>query len=177
MSKLNEPLRHPQLLLLLRQWTNESDYVKPTHKAVHPSNFVHRRSRRRHGTKRDKASEREQQEAQEMNRRLGEPGKETTTTLAETLNLAATYKNEERWWEAAKLEADSMAIQLRVFGPEHPRTLQTTSNLAITYEKLGEWPKAERLGVHVLEARKRVLGENHPDTIYSMMNLAAVYTS
>jgi Tetratricopeptide repeat len=57
-------------------------------------------------------------------------------------NLASTYRNQGRWKEAEKLEAQVMEMRKRVLGEEHPDTLTSMNNLAFTWKGKGHNDKA-----------------------------------
>ncbi|KAF8338410.1 hypothetical protein F5887DRAFT_873332, partial [Amanita rubescens] len=66
-------------------------------------------------------------------------------------NLACTYRKQERWDEAEKLDVEVMAARKEKFGSQHPDTLTSMANLACTYRNKGRWDEAEKLDVEVMD--------------------------
>jgi hypothetical protein len=83
-------------------------------------------------------------------------------------NLAATYRNQNRWKEAGELELEVIEMKKKVLGVEHPDTLVSMNNLAHTWKTQGKYAEALALMEECVQIRSRVLGINHPKTHSSL---------
>ncbi|KAB8237922.1 uncharacterized protein BDW43DRAFT_321109 [Aspergillus alliaceus] len=118
-------------------------------------------------------------------------GQEHPSTLISMADLASTYRNQGRWNEAEKLqaqvmetskigrwdEAEELEVQVMetrktVLGAEHPGTLTSMANLAYTWESQGKLHDAMALMENCSELRSKVLGPNHPDARASSHTLS-----
>ncbi|KAF7505894.1 hypothetical protein GJ744_012429 [Endocarpon pusillum] len=62
----------------------------------------------------------------------GDDGVEMWYSLGQ---LASIYRNQGRWTEAEKMEAQAMETSCRVPGDKHPETLTSMANLALTMKE------------------------------------------
>jgi hypothetical protein len=81
-----------------------------------------------------------------MSRASGEDHIDTLTAKA---HLAATYCNQGRWDEAAKLELQVVEARVSILGKNHPSTLIAMANLASTYGRQGRLRDAKSLFANV----------------------------
>ena len=77
-------------------------------------------------------------------------------------NLALTYRNQYRWKDAEKPEAQVMETRKTKYGADHRDTLASMVNLALTYRGEGQRDAAEELEEFVSKTRRTVLEEGHP---------------
>ena len=105
-----------------------------------------------------------------MSKTILKPGIEHPQSLLNMSNLALTYRNQGRWYEAEKLLVHVMEARQTKLGAVHPDALLCKGNLALIYRNQGRWDEAEKLEVHVMEARKEKFGVDHPPTLLSMGN-------
>ncbi|KAF6824564.1 protein kinase domain-containing protein [Colletotrichum plurivorum] len=72
------------------------------------------------------------------------------------VELASSFKDQDRWKEAEAQEVWVMKTRKRLYGEEHPDTLVSMANLASTYRKRGRREKAESTGVRANEDDERM---------------------
>lgn len=89
--------------------------------------------------------------------------------------LAFTYRDQERWADAAELDGELVAQDLRLHGKGHPITNMQMGNLALSLQNKGDYGKAQELYEDVLRVENKTLGPEHPSTLVIKANLACVY--
>ena len=72
-------------------------------------------------------------------------GQEHPHTLNSITNLASTYQDQGRWYEAEELFAQVMEMMKRVLGMDHPDTLTSINNLAKVLQSQGKYEQAEEM--------------------------------
>ena len=99
-----------------------------------------------------------------------------------------TFRDQNKYKEAANLLNDALAIREKTLGENHPAVAATLNNLAVLYGKRGKYKvgfwfrncqtytstsqDAEPLCKRALEIREKVLGSDHPDVAKQLNNLA-----
>lgn len=93
--------------------------------------------------------------------------------LGESMNgLAAIYRLQEDWAEAAPLYRRSLEIRERLLGSEHVDVAASLNNLAEVERFLGNYREAEPLYRRSLSILEQALGPDHPNVARSLNNLA-----
>jgi serine/threonine protein kinase len=104
-------------------------------------------------------------------------GPDEFLTLAYMGNLAAAYRDGNKWDQAIPLLEQTLERKAARLGPADPDTLITMNNLATAYFDAGMWDRARPLFEELLKLRRERLGNEDPNTLLSMDNLAATYTA
>ena len=89
--------------------------------------------------------------------------------------LAALYRDQARYAEAAALYERALAIREKNYGPEHPRVAESLNELGEVYGALGRRAGAEPMFRRALALREQALGPEHPEVAKVLNNLAALY--
>jgi tetratricopeptide (TPR) repeat protein len=89
-------------------------------------------------------------------------------------NLAALYRAQGHYEEAAPLYQRALAIRERVLGPDHPDVATSLNNLAFLYQAQGRYAEAEPLYQRALAICEEVLGPAHPRVATVRENYAAL---
>ena len=84
-------------------------------------------------------------------------------------NLAAEYRDAEKYAQAEPLFTRTIELRRRVLGEENPNTLLSMANLASLYRNQSRYTEAEQLYARVFEVRRRVLGPEHLETMASAL--------
>lgn len=70
--------------------------------------------------------------------------------------FALSYRDQNKYKEAAHLLNDALAIREKTLGKDHPAVAATLNNLAVLYGKRGKYKEAEPLCKRALEIREKV---------------------
>ena len=102
-------------------------------------------------------------------------GVEDIDKMASMINLASTFRDQERWDEAEKLEVQVWDMKKRVLGKEHSDTLDSMTNLALTYDRQGKIAEAKEMYQRALVGYEKVLGPEHISTLGTVHSLGEIY--
>jgi tetratricopeptide (TPR) repeat protein len=102
-------------------------------------------------------------------------GLEHPNTLEARNNLAVSYTDAGRTFEAIAILEPLLADRERILGPEHPRALSTRNSLAGAYRIAGRTPEAIAIYEPLLADRERIIGPEHPSTLRTRHHLATAY--
>ncbi|WIY25524.1 tetratricopeptide repeat protein [Parasedimentitalea psychrophila] len=105
---------------------------------------------------------------------MKEFGDEHKNTAIALNNLAANYKETERYGEAEPLYRKALEIDRKVLGTDHPDYAIRLNNLAALLEATGRYGEAEPLYLEALEVDRKVLGIEHPDYAIHLSNFAGL---
>jgi hypothetical protein len=86
-------------------------------------------------------------------------------------SLAATYRDQDRWKEAERLEVQVMEMRKTKLGNEHPDTLTSMASLALTWKASGKTADAIDLLRDCLAKQKHTVGINHPHAVSNFETL------
>ena len=115
------------------------------------------------------SSDLEKLEMDVMNARKTKLGSDHPSTLTSMANLAATYRNQERWDEAEKLEMDVMNASKAKLEFNHPDIPSLKAARSGNEGKLNE--AAEKLELNMINTTKVTPGSGHVDaTLASITN-------
>ena len=90
-------------------------------------------------------------------------------------NLAAVYRAEKKYAEAAPLYERALALREKTLPPDHPDVAVSLNNLAVLYDAQDQFERAEPLYKRALASRERSLPPDHPDLAASLSNLGELY--
>lgn len=99
-------------------------------------------------------------------------GEEHADTISTMLNLAATYREQQKYHMAEAFERKVIELRTRTGGRHGRMTLNAINNLGTTYLSWGRLGEAERLLKEVVRERSRLLGADNQQTLMSRAHLA-----
>jgi len=86
--------------------------------------------------------------------------------------MAALYKAQGRYSEAALLYKRALEIREKAFGPDHPQVASSLNKLAEVSRVQGEYAEAESLYKRAGVILEKAFGQHHPRVAAVLKNMA-----